>query len=104
MTAVITQSTFKSNPGADMVKVLELVKEAAVINRRHGAEVSLWMVSSGEIGNMTFVCRHESFEKYGKSVDAVYADPAFQKWSAKATAAGLTSWVRSNTLREIPLN
>ena len=104
MTAVITQTTFKPNPGADMSSIRKIVKEAAVIWRKHGAEVSLSMVSNGEIGNMTFSCRYESFEKYGKCAGAVYADPAFQTWSAKATASGLNSWVRSNILREISLN
>ncbi len=104
MPAVITQSIFKPNPGADMAKIREIVKEAAVIWRRHGAEVSFWTVSAGEVGNLGFAARYESFEKYGSCADAVFADPAFQAWSVKATASGLTSWVRSNTSREISLN
>jgi hypothetical protein len=43
-----------------------------------GAEVSIWTVSAGEVGNMVFATRYDSYEAYGKCMDAVYADPAFQ--------------------------
>ncbi len=103
MTQVITQAVFKPNPGADMTKVIAIVSESAALWRKHGAEVSVWAVSAGEIGNMVFAARYDSFEAYGKSTDAIYADPAFQAWSVKATASGLSSWVRSNVARQLPI-
>jgi hypothetical protein len=103
MSQCIAQFVFKPNPGADMSKVMAQVKVAAGIWKRHGADVSFWTVSAGEIGNLIFACRFESFAAYGKSYDAVTADPAFLAWSAKSTASGLTSWVRSNLARAIAL-
>ncbi len=104
MSKVVVQNTFKVNPGADMARIMGFIKESAVIWRRHGAEVSFWSVSAGEVGNMTFACHYESFQKYGKCTDAVLADPAYPAWQARATASGLTSWVRSNVAREISLD
>ena len=104
MSQCIAQYVFKPNPGADMSKVMVHVKQAAGIWKRHGADVSFWTVSAGEIGNLVFACRFDSFTAYGKSYDAVTADPAFQKWSAETTASGLTSWVRSNVARAIALD
>ncbi len=103
MAQVITQNVFKPNPGADMSKLNALIAESAAIWRKHGAEVSIWAVSVGEIGNMVFACRYDSYEAYGKCTDAVVADPAYQAWSAKATASGVSSWVRSNLARQLPL-
>ena len=103
MAQVITQNVFKPNPGADMSKLNALIAESAAIWRKHGAEVSIWAVSVGEIGNMVFACRYDSYEAYGKCTDAVVADPAYQAWSAKATASGVSSCVRSNLARQLPL-
>ena len=60
MAQVITQNVFKPNPGADMSKLNALIAESAAIWRKHGAEVSIWAVSVGEIGNMVFACRYDS--------------------------------------------
>ena len=103
MAEMISQVVFKPNPGADMAKLMELVAESAAIWRKHGAEVSIWAVSAGEVGNMVFATRYASDEAYGKCTDAVYADPAFQAWQAKGTASGLSSWVRSNLARQLPI-
>jgi len=35
----------KPNPGADMMTLMDLVKESATILKRHGADVSVWAVS-----------------------------------------------------------
>ena len=59
--------------------------------------------SSIEIGNMVFATRYESYEVYGKCTYAVYADPTFQAWQVKGTASGLSSWVRSNLARQLPI-
>jgi len=104
MSKVVVQITFKVNPGADVARLSGFVKESAALWRRHGAEVSFWTVSAGEVGNMTLACQFESFEKYGRCADAFYTDPVFQDWSVRSTAAGLASWVRSNIAREIPLD
>ena len=59
--------------------------------------------SSIEIDNMVFATRYESYEVYGKCTYAVYADPTFQTWQVKGTASGLSSWVRSNLARQLPI-
>jgi hypothetical protein len=99
MAQMISQVVFKPNPGADMAKLMGLVAESAAIWRKHGAEVNVWTVSAGEIGNMVFSTRYDNFEAYGKCLDAVYADPDFQAWQIKGTASGLSTWVRSNLAR-----
>jgi hypothetical protein len=86
-----------------MTKLMALVAESAALWRKHGAEVTVWAVSAGEVGNMVFSARYESFEAYGKCNDALYADPAFQAWQIKGTASGLSSWVRSNLARQLPI-
>jgi hypothetical protein len=103
MAQMISQVHFKPNPGADMNKLMALVAESAALWRKHGAEVSIWAVSAGEIGNMVFSARYDSFEAYGKCTDALYADPAFQAWQIKGTASGLSTWVRSNLARQLPI-
>ena len=103
MAQMISQVVFKPNPGADMTQLMALVAESAALWRKHGAEVSIWAVSAGEVGNMVFSARYESFEAYGKCTDALYADPAFQAWQVKGTASGLSSWVRSNLARHLPI-
>ena len=59
--------------------------------------------SSIEIGNMVFATRYESYEGYGKCTYAVYADSTFQAWHVKEAASGLSSWVRSNVARQLPI-
>jgi len=103
MAQMISQVHFKPNPGTDMTKLMALVAESAALWRKHGAEVSIWAVSAGEIGNMVFSARYDSFEAYGKCTDALYADPAFQAWQIKGTASGLSTWVRSNLARQLPI-
>jgi len=103
MAQMISQVVFKPNPGADMTKLMGLVAESAAIWRKHGAEVNVWTVSAGEIGNMVFSTSYDSFEAYGKCLDAVYADPDFQAWQIKGTASGLSTWVRSNLARQLPI-
>ena len=103
MAQMISQVVFKPNPGADMAKLMGLVAESAAIWRKHGAEVNVWTVSAGEIGNMVFSTRYDSFEAYGKCLDAVYADPDFQAWQLQGTASGLSSWVSSNLARQLPI-
>lgn len=104
MPRAVSQIVFKPNPGADMMKLMELVKESAAIWKRHGADVSLWAVSAGEVGNMVFTASFESFSAYGSCMEKLYADPAFVAWNAKGVASGLSSWVRSNVAREVILS
>lgn len=103
MARTVSQIVFKPNPGADMMKLMDLVKESAAIWKKHGADVSLWSVSAGEIGNMVFTASFESFSAYGACMEKIYADPAFAAWNAKGVASGLSSWVRSNVVRELTL-
>ena len=104
MAQCVLQLVVKVNPGADMSKVMALIKKGAAIWKRHGAEVSAWAVGVGEAGNLSLACRFDSIEAYGKASDALVADPAFQAFNAETIAAGLTSWVRSNLARAIPLD
>ena len=62
MGQIISQSVFKPNPGADMTKFMAFVSESAAIWRKHGADVSVWTVSTGEIGNMVFAARYDSYK------------------------------------------
>jgi hypothetical protein len=103
MPQVVVQTMFKPNPGADMMKLMDLVKESAAIFKRHGADVSVWAVSGGEIGNMVFAARYDSFAAYGACMEKVYSDPAFAIWTAKGVASGLSTWVRSNVAREVSI-
>jgi len=52
---------------------------------------------------MVFATRYESYEVYGKCTYAVYADPTFQACQVKGTASGMSSWVRSNLARQLPI-
>jgi hypothetical protein len=45
MPQVFVQTIFKPNPGADMMKLMDLVKESATIFKRHGTDVSVRAVS-----------------------------------------------------------
>jgi hypothetical protein len=101
--AVIAQYVFRPNPGSDLNAILANVKEAAALWRKYGAEVRLWTVSMGEIGNMAVSVQFDSYEGYARCMDRLIADPAFMAWQQKNLASGLSSWVRSNLAREIPL-
>ena len=103
MSPVISQTVFKPNPGTDMSKLMALVAESAAIWRKHGAEVSVWSVSSGEIGNMIFTARYDSYAAYGKCTDAVFAAPDYQAWTAKGVARGVSTWVRNNVVRQLAI-
>ncbi len=103
MSASVIQYVFKPNPGTDLQALLGLIKEAADLWKKHGADVSLWNVQVGEIGNMTFVARFESASKLGATLDAINGDAAFVAWRAKSLKAGMVSWVRSNQAYEIQI-
>jgi hypothetical protein len=103
MPAAVIQFVFKPNPGAELPALMELVKEAAGMWKKHGAEVSLWAVQVGEIGNLSFVARFESSAKLGATIEALNNDQAFAAWRARNLKAGLATWVRSNQAYEIPL-
>lgn len=103
MSSVIIQYVFKPNPGADMPALMELTREATTLWKKHGAEVSLWAVQVGEIGNIAFTARFESSASLGATLDALNSDPAFIAWRVKSNKSALASWVRSNQAYEIPL-
>ena len=94
MAAAIVQYVFKPNPGSDMLALLEMIKEGAGIWRRHGAEVSLWGVQVGEIGNIAFTARFESTAKLGATLDALNNDPAMATWGDIDTAHTVTMPLR----------
>jgi hypothetical protein len=103
MSAAMIQFVFRPNPGSSLPAIFELAKEAAALWRKHGAEVSLWIVQVGEIGNMAFSVRSESTAKLGATIDALNADPVFLEWRMKNLRSGLATWVRSNQAFEVPL-
>ncbi|WP_219209140.1 hypothetical protein [Variovorax boronicumulans] len=103
MSATVVQYVFKPNPGASIQDLLVLIKEAAEMWRKHGADVSLWNVQVGEVGNMSFVVRCESASQLGTTLDALNGDPNFVAWRARNLQAGLATWVRSNQAYEIAI-
>jgi len=103
MPAAMVQYVFKPNPGCDMSALMDLIKESAGMWRKHGAEVSLWGVQVGEVGNMAFAARCESTAKLGAVLDALNNDPAFAAWRMKSIKANLSTWVRSNQAYEVPI-
>ena len=103
MSAAIVQYVFKPNPGCDLGQLIGLVKEAATLWRKHGAEVRLWSVQVGEVGNLAFTAGFESTAKLGATLDKLNNDPEFAAWRAKNLKAGLATWVRSNQAYEIAI-
>lgn len=105
MPATVLQFVFRPNPGSDVKEVVQLAKEAAGLWGKHGANsLSLYAVQVGEIGNMSFVVRFESATQAGKTLESLNSDPEFAAWRAKSLKSGLSTWVRSNQLYEIPLS
>ena len=80
------------------------VKTVLALWKKYGAETSFWSVTGGEVGNFVVSCMFPSVKAYGECIDSLAADPAFQAWTANNVSAGLSSWVRSNIAREIPLD
>ena len=103
MPAVVMQFVSHPKPGSDLAAVVELAKEAAVIWRKHGADVSYWSVIGGEVGNYAFVARFDSVEAYGRTLAALGADPAFAEFQAKRLKAGQSDWVRSNMAIQVDI-
>jgi hypothetical protein len=99
--AVLVQYTSKPLPGSSVAKVMEHITAGAALWKKHGASPRLWAVTVGEIGNMAFSAEFKDFAEYGKCIDKLNADPAFQAWRAKNQESGLSEWVRSNLLREL---
>ena len=88
MAAVALQIVSKPLPGADMSKVMANMKEAAELWRKSGAEVRVYTVSVGEIGNLVFGARWDSYESYGKSLDKMVGDQSVQNLVSKITDSG----------------
>ena len=103
MAAVALQIVSKPLPGADLSKVMANMKEAAELWRKSGAEVKVYTVSVGEIGNFVFAARWASYEDYGRSLDKMVGDQSVQALVAKINASGASEWVRSNLARELPI-
>ena len=103
MTSVVLQIVSRPLPGADMSQVMANMKEAADLWRKSGAEIKVYTVSVGEVGNMVFAARWESYESYGKTLDKMVGEQSAQALMAKITASGTAEWVRSNLAREIPI-
>jgi hypothetical protein len=103
MAAVALQIVSKPLPGADMSKIMSNMKEAAELWRSSGADVKIYTVSVGEIGNLVFAARWNNYSDYGKSLDKMVGDQSVQALMSKLTSSGLTEWVRSNLARELPI-
>ena len=46
MSRCVLRVVFKTNPVADMMKLMETVKESATMWKRHDVDVLLWAVSA----------------------------------------------------------
>jgi hypothetical protein len=103
MPAVLIQYVSKPKPGSDFATIMLISKEAAALWRKHGGEVSYWSVIGGEVGNLAFMVRFDSIEAYGRSMAAMFNDPATTEWQAKRLKAGQSEWVRSNTAVELEI-
>ena len=103
MSSVILQYVCKPNPRADMLALMKLTREATALWKKHAAEVSLWAVQVGEIGNMAFTARFDSSAKLSATRDGLNCDPDFIAWRAKSNKSALASWICSNQACEIPL-
>lgn len=103
MASVALQIVSKPVPGADMGKIMSNMKDAAALWRSTGAEVKVYTVSVGEIGNMVFTAQWSSYEAYGKSLDKMVGDQSIQALMAQITGSGTAEWVRSNLARELPI-
>ena len=103
MTQCVIQYVTRINPGSDIAAFKAHVQTSVNIWRKHGADPTVWAVSSGEIGNWVFSVAFESFGAYGKCMDALNSDPEFQKWQLESTKAGLATWVRSNLARKVDM-
>ena len=103
MPAVVVQYVSKPKPGSDLQTIMQISKEAAALWRKHGADVSYWSVIGGEIGNLVFAVRFDSFEAHGRTMAAISADPATMEWQAKRLKAGMSEWVRANTATELEI-
>ena len=103
MASVILQIVTKPLPGADMGKVMSHMKDAAEVWRSSGADVKIYTVSVGEIGNMVFAARWDNFSAYGKSLDKMVGEQSVQALVARIVGSGTTEWVRSNLARELPI-
>jgi hypothetical protein len=103
MASVALQIVSKPLPGADMAMIMGNMKDAAALWRSAGAEVKVYTVSVGEIGNLVFTAHWGSYEAYGKSLDMMVGEQSVQALMAKINASGTAEWVRSNLVREMPI-
>jgi hypothetical protein len=102
---MIAQFVFRARPGSDVSSVIESAKTGGEFWKKHGAaDVSLWAVTVGEMGNLALTVAFESYSQYGKCYDAMLADVDFRKWQADLVKLGLSEWVRGNVARKIPLD
>ena len=71
--------------------------------RSSGAEVKVYTVSVGEIGNLVFAAHWNSYTDYGKSLDKMVGEQSLQALMVRLSASGTAEWVRSNLARELPI-
>ena len=74
MAQTMLQYVFTPTSGADMPTLMGLIKESAELWRKHGAQVSVWSVQIGEVGNMVFACRFDSSARNAMTLCAYGAD------------------------------
>ena len=94
---------FRPNPGADLGRIMDAMKQGAALWKKHGGpQARLWSVAAGELGQYVLVLQFENATQYAKVTDPLSADPAFRQWQADNVQSGSFTWVRSNLLRELP--
>ena len=95
----------RPNPGADLAAIIETLKAGAALWKKHGApNPQLWGVAAGELGNYVLTVQFENATEYAKVTDPLSADPEFRRWQANNVQSGAFEWVRSNLMRELPLD
>jgi hypothetical protein len=100
---ILVQYEFRPQPGSNFINLIESVKVVAALWRKYGAEPSLWSVSVGEAGNLSFTVPFATFAEYGKCMDALSADPDFRLWQTQNSDAGNGQWIRSNLYRHMSI-
>ena len=75
---------------------LEIAKEQKRIAEAHGAKVSIWSLQGSHSGQLLFVLEADSAEAYGRGLDGIVADPAFQASMARNDAEQVSEWTEHN--------
>jgi hypothetical protein len=94
---------FRPRPGTSIEDVMSQSKMAAELWRKYKGEVSLWTVTSGEMGNWIFSVKFPNYESYGTCLSELSQDPDFLTMQDRFMTSGKADWIRSNVVRQIQI-